>query len=250
MPKLFVISDVHGFYDEMKKALDDAGFDSDNENHWLICLGDYFDRGPDPAKVMKYLEKLPRKILVKGNHEQLFVDLCERGFPYSYDKLNGTFNTLLMLGFGDHIDEYYDYALIRVKPFFNKMVNYFETKNYIFVHSWIALFNNDGLPSHYMRNRTFEFNPDWRNASQEEWDAAMWGNPFYMADKGLNQTSKTIIFGHWHCSTGWANAEGRSEFGDDAKFDIYYGDNFISIDACTSYTKKCNVLVLEDEFLD
>ena len=27
MPKFFVVSDVHGFYDEMKNALDEAGFE-------------------------------------------------------------------------------------------------------------------------------------------------------------------------------------------------------------------------------
>jgi hypothetical protein len=109
--------------------------------------------------------------------------------------------------------------------------------------------NKDGLPAHYTRNRKFEFNPDWRNASQEEWDEATWGNPFDMADRGL-MPNKTIVFGHWHCSTGWAKAENCSEFDDDAKFDPYYGDGFISIDACTAYSRQCNVIVIEDEFLE
>jgi hypothetical protein len=58
-----------------------------------------------------------------------------------------------------------------------------------------------------------------------------------------------VVFGHWHCSTGWARAEGFSEFGPDAKFEPYYGDGFIIIDACTAHSGKCNVVVLEDEFL-
>lgn len=236
--KLFVVSDVHGYFDEMKKALDEAGFDPENENHWLITCGDNFDRGPKPASVMKYLMNLPRKILVRGNHEQLFQDLCEREFPYSYDNSNGTTRTVWQLGLSDDFPECCNMALKRVKPFFDEMVNYFETKNHIFVHSWIP------------KKRQFEFNPDWRNATQKEWDDAMWVNPFDMAACGLNQTGKTIVFGHWHCSTGWAHSEGRSEFGEDAKFDPYYGDRFISIDACTAYSGKINVLVLEDEFLE
>lgn len=32
MPKLYIISDVHGFYDEMRTALDKAGFDPTDEN--------------------------------------------------------------------------------------------------------------------------------------------------------------------------------------------------------------------------
>ena len=46
MPKFFVVSDVHGFYDELLNALDDAGFDSENTDHYLISCGDNFDRGP------------------------------------------------------------------------------------------------------------------------------------------------------------------------------------------------------------
>jgi hypothetical protein len=34
------------------------------------------------------------------------------------------------------------------------------------------------------------------------WEEAMWGNPFFKAQDGLNGTGKTIVFGHWHCSLG------------------------------------------------
>ena len=250
MPKLFVTSDIHSYYDEFVSALTEAGFDAANEDHCLVVCGDCFDRGPDSAKVWKYLRDLPRKVLVKGNHEQLLLDCCERGWPGSHDISNGTARTIFQLGHGDEFDEMCRYTLAKVRPFIGSMVNYLETKNYIFVHSWIPAISKDNLPAHYTRSRRFEFNPDWRNADQEDWDAATWGNPFDMADKGLNQTGKTIVFGHWHCSTGWAKAEGREEFGDDAKFDTYYGDGFIAVDACTAYSGKVNVLVLEDEFIN
>ena len=250
MPKLFVMSDIHGFYDEMIAALNAAGFDENNPDHWFVGCGDYFDRGRQPRQVMKYLHNLPRKVLVRGNHEQLLVDCCLRGEALSHDISNGTAHTIWDMAIAIDFDECCDYTLKRVKPFLNSMVNYFETKNYIFVHSWIPLVNKDGLPAHYTRGRSFGFNPDWRDVSQKEWDDAMWGNPFDAVAKGLNQTGKTIVFGHWHSSTGWAQAEGRSEFGDDAKFDPYYGDGFIAIDACTAHSRKCNVLVLEEEFLE
>lgn len=250
MPKLFCISDVHGFYNEMRQALDEAGFDSTNKEHWLISLGDEFDRGPDSLNVMKYLMSLPRKVLIEGNHTQLFVDLCQREYPYRYDKSNGTVRTVYQLGLSDDFSQACNIALTRAKSFLNSQLNYFETEKYIFVHSWIPLINKDRLPAHYTRERQFEFNPNWRNATQEDWDAAMWGNPFDLAEQGFNQTGKTIIFGHWNCSTGWAKSEGRSEFGEDAKFDPYFGNDFIAIDACTAYSGKCNVLVLEDEFLE
>ena len=94
MPKLFCISDVHGYYDEMIEALNKAGFDRNNSEHWLISCGDHTDRGRQPQKVMDYLMSLPRCILIKGNHESLLVECIERGFPYDHDHSNGTFRTI------------------------------------------------------------------------------------------------------------------------------------------------------------
>lgn len=255
MPKFFVISDVHGFYDEMITALNNAGFDKDNEDHWLIGCGDYFDRGNYPAKVMKFLYSLPRKILVRGNHEKLLEELCEREYPYSYDTSNGTTGTVWQLGFADDFQDCCAIVYNRVKPFYDSMVNYFETKKYIFVHSWVPLKNLDNLPAHYTRDRKFDFNPDWRNASQKDWEDAAWGNPFCLAQDGFNQTGKTIVFGHWHCSTGHSLNSGEkfiSEFGEDSIWEPYKNEELgiIGIDRCTAHTGEVNVLVIEDEFLE
>lgn len=256
MSKLFVVSDIHGFCTELKEALNKAGFDEANEDHWLITCGDHFDRGEQPYEVMKYLINLPRKILIRGNHEQLFEDMCHRGYAEMYDISNGTAQTANLLGNVKELQgdwsEIYDNAMRRVQPFFNRMLNYFETQNYIFVHSWIPTLpgeNWDGKPW-YTKNRFDVFNPNWREANQVEWDDAMWGNPFKQAEQGLNQTGKTIVFGHWHCSTGWVKEKSISEFGDDAIWEPYYGNGYIAIDRCTAHTRKVNVLVLEDEFFN
>ena len=254
MNKFFVISDVHGFYDEMIDALEKAGFDINNPNHWIIGCGDYVDRGPKPWETIKWLHNLPRKILVRGNHEELFESCCYRGEPYMHDVHNGTAQTIIDLASRNPMYQGYfpdaaEYALKRTKAFRDSMVNYFETKNYIFVHSWIPVISKDGKPAHHLYGRSFEFNPNWRDATPQEWKDSRWGNPFDMAARGL-LPDKTVVFGHWHSSTGWAQSEGRSEFGEDAKFDPYYGDGFIAIDACTAHSGKCNVLVIEDEFME
>ena len=251
MPKMFVISDIHGYYDEMISALDGAGFDKDNPEHWIVTCGDHFDRGRQPSQVMRYLLNLPRKVLVKGNHEQLLLDCIDRGYPEYHDYSNGTAQTIVDLAETYDFDLACDKIRSRVKRFVDQTVNYFETQNYIFVHSWIPTLPGEdwnGKPW-YTQNRFDIFNPDWRQANQIEWNDAMWGNPFNMAECGL-LPDKTVAFGHWHCSTGWAKAEGRSEFGEDAKFEPYFGDGFIAIDACTAHSGKCNVIVLEDEFLN
>ncbi len=253
MPKFFVVSDVHGFYDEMLDALDNAGFDPNNEDYWLISCGDNFDRGPCPEDVMVYLKMLPRKILIKGNHEQLLVECCERGYPGSHDISNGTFGTINELGdagSGYAFDECCIRTLARTHTFLDSMVNYFETKNYVFCHGFIPVTCNDNLPPYYRRNRSYSKMGNWRDANQYQWDDAAWLCSFDMIDQGLG-IDKCIVAGHWHASYGRHMVEGTSEFGPDADFSPFnYNDKLIMIDGCTAHTGKVNVLVLEDEFIN
>lgn len=250
MPKFFVISDVHSYFDEMKKALDDAGFEPDNENHWLISCGDALDRGPKTQEVIDYLMSLDRCIIIKGNHDQLIIDCINRGFPYNADYHNGTFRSIIDLA--PNAENFYDACIIaneKLKLFMDKMVNYFETENYVFCHSWIPVNCNDNLPHYYRRNRNFSKKDDWRIAHQSEWDRSMWMNPLDMVV--VYEVDKCICSGHWHCSAGWAMKNGVSEFGDDAIFEpFYYDDKLIMIDACCAHTGKINCLVIEDEFID
>ena len=140
MPKLFCISDVHGFYDEMRKALDDAGFDPNNEDHWLISCGDTTDRGRQPRQVMHYLMGLPRKILIRGNHEDLILDCLAREYPYGNDWHNGTAQTIIDLApNANTFEEACMMICPKISKFVNGMVDYFETKNYIFVHSFVLI---------------------------------------------------------------------------------------------------------------
>ena len=251
MPKLYVISDVHSYYDEMRKALDEVGFNPNDENSWVIVCGDCFDRGPQPVDVMGYLQSLPRKILVRGNHESLLQDLCDTGYPSSHDFSNGTYDTVCEFG-GASLGRSFEECCIiteqRTKSFIYSMVQYFETKNYIFVHSFVPLKSLDGAPMYYTRNRKFAIDPDWRYAHASAWEEARWGNPYELAEKGL-LPDKTLVFGHFHTSWPRHKYEGKPEWGEDADFSPYYGNGYIGIDGCTAYSGKVNVLVLEDEFL-
>ena len=254
--KLFVFSDVHSHLTALKTALDEAGFDPNNEEHWLVSCGDLFDRGPESEELFYYIMSIERKILIKGNHDILLDELCMREFPYSHDTHNGTVKTVQDIGGmgkGYPFDECCRITWNRLSGYRHILVNYFETENYIFVHSWIPTdvhFEGKNNKPWYQQGKTLAWMEDWRNANDVEWEEAMWGNPFIRADQDLNKTDKTIVFGHWHCSAGHKlNGDCTTEFEEDAIWEPCYYKNTIGIDRCTAHTGEVNVLVIEDNFL-
>ena len=248
----FVSSDIHSAYTPWIKALKEAGFNENKYAHKLITCGDLFDRKDESIEVLRFVMRMVEEdkiILVKGNHDLLLEELCLRGFPYSYDKSNGTAKTVQDISgkYGAYdFAEACDITFKKTARYRELLVNYFETKNYIFVHSWIVV-NKVGID-------TYEYREDWRNSSDEERGQIMWTNPFWRAQDGLNKTGKTIVFGHWHCSIGHAMDKKYEidEFGKDAIWKPYINkeQGIIGIDRCVSYTNEVNVIVLEDEFLD
>lgn len=254
MPKFFVTSDTHGFYDEMIKALNEAGFNKDNPEHVFVHLGDYTDRGAQPKEILDYVSSLKNKILIWGNHESLLEKCIQRGFPYDHDFSNGTAGTIIKIGLNKDIDEYYfptpkefkkacDVCYPVFEEFKKQLVPYFESQNYIFCHSFIPLIGD------YRKSNVYK--EDWRDSNFSEWESAMWGNPFDLAQDGLNQTGKIIVHGHYHNSLGWVyKTHGAlSEFGEDAKFDICEHNNCIGLDSCCAFSKKINCLIIEEETL-
>ena len=246
MPKFFVVSDIHSYYTPLKKELDIKGFDPNNKDHWLIVCGDAFDRGDESEEVLHFLMSLERKILVKGNHDILLDECCMREYPYYHDASNGTCKTIKDLGGAVYIRSFAECCCRtwdKLARYRELLVNYFETQNYIFVHSWIPIISQNG--------GYYKYDEDWRHANDDRWDKAMWGNPFDLHMRGLNQTGKTIVFGHWHCSTGHKMLGNcNDEFDGDAIWSPCYADGIIGIDRCTAYTGEVNVLVIEDEFLE
>ena len=78
--KYYVVADVHGYYEELITALTEKGFFEDKEPHKLIICGDLFDRGYEAVKLQEFILELMDKdevILIRGNHEDLAIELIE-----------------------------------------------------------------------------------------------------------------------------------------------------------------------------
>lgn len=67
----YVISDIHGCFDEFQQMLGKIDLSDDDR---LILAGDYIDRGPKSLEMLKWLENKPANItLIKGNHDEEFA---------------------------------------------------------------------------------------------------------------------------------------------------------------------------------
>ena len=236
--KYFIVADVHGFYEEMIDALNKAGFDKDNPDHIFVSLGDLLDRGEQPRECLQFVMGLDptRRVLVRGNHEDLIEDALNRKEFLYHDWHNGTVGTIMTLG-----EEYWNerracnkvQKMKLYQDYQNSLVNYYETETGIFVHGWIP-----------------ETAYDWRFATEDEWKAARWKNGMAeYADEKADE--KTIYCGHWH--TAWGHAKLHkvcSEFDKDAIFTPFIDPpedpKIIALDACTAYSKFVNCYVLEE----
>lgn len=254
MKKYFVSSDVHSYYTIWMKSLADKGFDIENPNHYIIICGDLFDRGDETVKCYEFVKDMAsqgRLVYVKGNHEDLFVDLywdILRGHRIgSYHFSNSTVKSVSQLC-GENEWVVYDPSM-REKVlktmeecirFINKhCVDYYELGDYIFVHGYIPCFLEEG--------------ETYRTASNEDWEQARWLNGMEMWLNERNRIEgKTIVVGHWHCSFAWSHIEmkykefpskNRDDFNE--SFKPWYGDGIMAIDACTAYSGLINVVTFE-----
>jgi serine/threonine protein phosphatase 1 len=251
---LFCVSDIHSYHTPLKRALDEKGFEENNPEHLLICCGDVFDRGGESYEVFEYLNNLTNVVLIRGNHEDLLEEMLDRGYGERHDHSNGTTRTVVDLAdyAGKKVSsskECCDAVKELITPFLNKFVYYYETANYVFVHSFIPCkvhYHGSGksMPW-YLNDKTYEYMPDWREANEVEWEEARWGNPFKLAKLGLNKTGKVLVFGHW------GTYENRpSDYEGDDLFKPFYGLDYIGLDATTALSGEVNVVVLEDELLN
>lgn len=267
--KWFLTSDVHSFMDELMVALNKNGFEIDNKDHILCVLGDLFDRGDQTVELFELVKKLNeqgRLIYISGNHESLLFDCVAEIYrgqvPSEHHFSNGTVKTICQFcdqgewivydpTWRDKICEIMQPVLDFIS---DNCVDYAEIGDYVLVHGWIPAVAKDNLPYHYARNRRFEFNPNWRDASSGAWEQARWLNGMEMWKHVGHPEGKTVVCGHWHCSYGWSHIrQERKEWPNKSaknwkqSFEPFVDDGIIAIDACTGYSGLCNVIVIEED---
>ncbi|MDX1957808.1 MAG: metallophosphoesterase family protein [Leptospiraceae bacterium] len=116
MEKFIAIGDIHGCLEQLREVIYQlAPYSND---HKLIFLGDYIDRGPDSDGVLTYIRNL-KAIHLLGNHEKSLLDFCSN---ISHKRM------LEILRYKNISEDNFEWMKIHLKLFH-------ETENYFFSHA-------------------------------------------------------------------------------------------------------------------
>jgi len=223
--RILAISDIHGSYDEFIELLDLMGYDSENDQ--LILLGDYIDRGSQSKEVIQEVMTLSSNgaIVLRGNHEQMFLDWLDLKDQDMLFAFNGGIET--MESFFPHIrQDNWDsverarmHFLAQCKSeidFIRRLPLFYETNTHIFVHAGI--------------------NPvatSWRASSKNVY---MWIRDEFIHHP--HNTGKTVVFGHTPTMRINPNTLGN----------VWHGEGKIGIDGgcCFGHQMNCLEITAED----
>lgn len=234
--KYFVISDIHSYYDEMIQSLQKSGFNSNNQNHHLLVLGDLFDRGPKSNEVLLYLHTLHMSgkctivlgnhdifllELLKGNYAKTMFNVLHNGHGYTLEQLSGTRPN------EDNLDDI-RIKIIKEYPYLNDWISsfplYLELEEYVFVHGGI-----DGS------------NKKWKTETTIR--DFVWGKEFDL----LRIPDKIVVCGHTRVATIKKKTKNYKLLykNHPEYFKILNLEGKIMIDCFVEISHELNVLVLE-----
>jgi serine/threonine protein phosphatase 1 len=138
MNKIFAIGDIHGCLEKLEELVEKMAVDRQRDT--LVFIGDYIDRGKSSREVVSYLIRLQGEyqnvICLRGNHEQMFMDYLE-GVNEGLYLGNGGRATLD--SYGILLSDDIEARKAKIPPehmnFFQSLLPYYETDQYIFVHA-------------------------------------------------------------------------------------------------------------------
>ncbi|OOM78802.1 metallophosphoesterase family protein [Clostridium sp. BL-8] len=128
----YVISDIHGCYEEFIKMMDLINFKEDDE---LFILGDVIDRGHNPLEIIDYIMSHSNISLIKGNHEEIFIDYYNGDEPYAWF-FNGGKTTY------DQLEERGTEYAERLYKYISSLPLIKVIDKYILVHSTLDFIDN------------------------------------------------------------------------------------------------------------
>ena len=143
--RVYAIGDVHGCADRLlglHQQIERDAAASPAEHGLVVHLGDYIDRGPDSAKVVRRLLELASLagmavVNLRGNHEQMMLDALRDGDGEATQWLrNGGDATLASWGVAPNDPAAWPGAIAPAElAFLQALPLYHRVDGYVFVHA-------------------------------------------------------------------------------------------------------------------
>ncbi len=174
--KIFAIGDIHGRLDHLMSLI--SIIPASPEDDLLVFIGDYIDRGPDGPDVVDYIlalkKRFSRLVCLCGNHENMLLRFLE-GIDEDLYVQNGGQATLKAYGISpsDSIRKRKEKMPPEHLRFYESLLPYFETDDYIFVHAGLL----PGVP-----------------LDQQTTQDLLWVRDEFISS--ANNFGKRVIFGH------------------------------------------------------
>lgn len=203
--KTFLIGDVHGDFDQLKKLWDKIELSFSNKDH-LVFLGDLVNRdGLFSAEVLEFVFNLKNKyknqiFVIEGNHDWMFKDFLINGNLY-WMKSYGQ-NTLQSFkrkynlpdtNNEEILDELKSNGVFSV---LNEMIPYYETESFIATHApldWVtcSMYGLDKYENDFNDKDILNFKKHFldRISYEIKWN-------FSAEGKNIDEIDKFLICGH------------------------------------------------------
>lgn len=141
MTMTYVFPDLHGRLDHFVAAMRAVGNDYIAPDDTLVFLGDYIDRGPESAQLVKELRKLAeardKVICLSGNHEYMMIwGLTEGGEALSGWMINGGVQTVE--SYTNGLGELDENAMREDVLWFSQLPTWHGDDHRVYVHAGVS----------------------------------------------------------------------------------------------------------------
>ena len=133
--RILAIGDIHGYRTALDALLEAV---APTESDWIICVGDYVDRGPDSRGVLDRLlelQKTGQLIALRGNHEEMMMTSREEPGLLPMWLMNGGEQTLESYAQPGRQGTLDDVPRSHWNFLDHVCTDYFETEHHLFVHA-------------------------------------------------------------------------------------------------------------------